>query len=109
ISESREDFSGANHPMYGRKHSEEARRKMKENRPDFSGEKNPMYGRSGENSPNWGKGKAIILIFPDGSKKEFSSITEASLWLGGSQRNYSTKTGIQKLLKGWTPKKGRWV
>lgn len=34
-----------NHPMYGRHHTEETRKKLKENHPDFSGKNHPMYGR----------------------------------------------------------------
>ena len=82
--------------LSGRKHSEEARRIMSENHADFSGEKNPAA-------------KAIILIFHDGSKKEFGTIKEASLYLGGVAENCSVAKGIQNLLKGWTPKRGRWV
>ena len=46
MSENHPDVSGENHPLYGKKHSEESKRKMSENHPDVSGEKNPMYGRS---------------------------------------------------------------
>lgn len=36
-----------NHPMYGKKHTEESRLKMKESREGmYVGEKNPMYGKS---------------------------------------------------------------
>ena len=34
-------FAGANHPMYGRKHSEETRKKMSEHHYDSSGGNNP--------------------------------------------------------------------
>ena len=81
--------TGEKNPMYGR-----------------SGEKNPMYGRSGEKNP---RAKAIILIFPNGSKKEFGTIKEASLYLGGVARNCYIAKGIQSLLKSWKPKRGRWV
>ena len=36
---------GKNHPTFGRLHSDEEKRKMKENHPDFSGENNPNYGK----------------------------------------------------------------
>ena len=48
--------TGEKHPMYGKKHTEEARRKMSENSHHLSGEKHPMYGRTGENAPMYGKG-----------------------------------------------------
>lgn len=65
--------SGENHPMFGKYHSEETRKKMKENHVDVSGENNPFYGKhhseevrnkisesragkyTGENNPNYGK------------------------------------------------------
>jgi hypothetical protein len=43
---------GENHPMYGKKHSEEAIQKMREAK---SGEKHPLYGKTGENHPTHGK------------------------------------------------------
>ena len=43
------DFSGKNHPMYGKHHSEEWKRKMR-------GENNPFYGSlAGKNNPMYGK------------------------------------------------------
>lgn len=124
-----EALSGENHPMYGKKHSEETRRKMSEaqrgkilsektrrklseankgkklseevrrkmskNHADFSGENNP-------------RAKAIILIFPDGTKKEFETIKDASLYLGGVSGNCSTAIAIHRLLKGWIPKRSKW-
>jgi group I intron endonuclease len=36
---------GKNHPMYGKHHTEEAIKKIKENRPDTSGKNHPMYGK----------------------------------------------------------------
>lgn len=52
-SERSELYSGENHPMYGKHHSEESKKKMREARikfhqehPDFMlGENNPMYGK----------------------------------------------------------------
>jgi group I intron endonuclease len=40
------NFSKENNSFYGKKHSEESKRKMSENHPDVSGENHPMYGRS---------------------------------------------------------------
>src|SRR5678816_3009880 len=43
------------HPMLGRKHSEESKRKMREGRKDISGINNPNYGKGlpGDRNPNW--------------------------------------------------------
>lgn len=93
---------GENNPMYGRenkwgKHSEETRQKMSENHAGFSGENHP-------------RAKAIILIFPDGQQKEFTTIKEASLYLGGTGKgNCYTTVGIKNLLKGIVRKRGRWL
>jgi group I intron endonuclease len=60
---------GKNHPMYGKKHSEETRLKMKEVHKDITGKNNPMYGKkhseetkkklskqkTGKNHPFYGK------------------------------------------------------
>lgn len=46
-----------NHPMYGKHHSEETKRKMRENHADVSGKNNPMYGvrLCGNKNPSFGK------------------------------------------------------
>ncbi len=45
------------HPMFGKRHSEESRKKMKEHHADFSGKNNPMYGvrLCGDKNPAFGK------------------------------------------------------
>lgn len=45
------------HPMYGKHHSEESRRKMRENHANVSGKNNPMYGvrLCGSKNPSFGK------------------------------------------------------
>ena len=45
IKENHSDISGVNHPMYGKHHSEDTKKKIRENRADLSGEKSPWYGR----------------------------------------------------------------
>ena len=39
---------GKDNPFYGKNHSNETKRKMSENRADFSGKNNPRYKRSKE-------------------------------------------------------------
>ena len=66
MSDNHADFSGEKHPMFGKHHSEETKKKMSESR---TGEKNPNFGkhfseetrkkmsesRTGEKNPNFGK------------------------------------------------------
>lgn len=40
-----EKFKGENNPFFGKKHSEETRKKMSENHADFTGENNPLKKR----------------------------------------------------------------
>jgi hypothetical protein len=40
----KDNYSNEKHPMYGKKHSEETREKIRNNREDTSGTNNPMYG-----------------------------------------------------------------
>ena len=45
IRENHADFSGENHPRFGKHHSEESREKISLNHADMSGENNPFFGR----------------------------------------------------------------
>ena len=47
-------LAGKNHPMYGKKLSEEHRKKISE-ASNHQGENNPMYGKRGELSPMYGR------------------------------------------------------
>ena len=38
-------MSGKNHPMFGKKHSEESKKKISDNHHDVSGKNNPMFGK----------------------------------------------------------------
>lgn len=55
-SKCRLNTSGENNPMFGRKHSDESKQKMRENT-NTKGENNPMFGkhRTGETSPNYNR------------------------------------------------------
>lgn len=48
-------LSGVNNPNYGKTWSAEMRRKISEHHADFSGDKNPMYGKRGVDSPMYGR------------------------------------------------------
>ena len=48
-------LSGKNNPMFGKTHTEKARRKMRKNRKDTHGKNNPMYGKKGKDNPNYGR------------------------------------------------------
>ena len=71
---------GEKHPWYGKHHTEESKRKMRENHADYNGENHPLYGKhrsketkqkisehhadvSGENNPNYGKRGELSPIF----------------------------------------------
>lgn len=73
MKENHADFSGENHPMYGKNQTEEARQKQSKSkkgkkRKPFTeetrqkqsiskiGKNNPMYGKIGELSPTWNNG-----------------------------------------------------
>lgn len=45
--------------LMGKKHTEEAKQKMRDSHPDVSGKNNPMYGLKGEDNPNTGRVKSI--------------------------------------------------
>lgn len=46
---------GKDNGFYGKHHSDETRKLMRENHADFSGENHPNYGKRGPESPNFGK------------------------------------------------------
>ncbi len=85
---------GALHPAYGKR-----------------GELHPMYGKRGKLSPMYGRkgelspvSKKVEIIFPDGSKKQYVSATDAALSLN-CDRSYL----IQLIRKNQTLTKGRFV
>lgn len=42
----KQDLRGDKNPMFGKKHSEESKEKMRQNLPNYKGENNPMFGKS---------------------------------------------------------------
>ena len=99
ISENHADFSGENHPMYNKHHTEEAKRKMSEKQ---KGEKSYWYGKKhseetkqkmskalqGENNPMYGKGKIIAQYDKQGNLiKVWNSSNEIKHKLNISQSN----------------------
>lgn len=61
-----ESLSGELNPFYGKKHTEETKKKMRENHADFNGGKNPFA-------------KEVLCI---NCNKRFSSLEEAAKWCG---------------------------
>ncbi len=71
IKENHADFKGMNHPMYGKKHTKESKRKNSESN---------KISQEGENNSNWQGGKSFE-IYP----QEFKRIRESIL----EQDNYT--------------------
>lgn len=84
ISESRKGkYCGKNSYMYGKHHSEETKRKMKENHADISGENHPFYGKFGKYSSNHVKVVCLEL------GKIYEAIIDASRDLGAHPQSIS--------------------
>lgn len=70
LSENHADFSGKNHPMYGKHHSKESREKIsnskKGNNYGYVGKNHWLYGKTGEGTPHFG------MKVSDESKKRMS-------------------------------------
>ena len=84
-------FAGENHPMYGRKHSEETKRKMSQNHRDVKRENNPFYGDhrfAGKNHPN---AKAVVCVE---TGIVYDTVSEAEKQTGVARSN------IAKQIKG---------
>lgn len=103
--ETREKLSGENNGMYGKHHSEEAKKKMSENN---SGEKNPMYGKRGALAPCYGRcGEAHPMYgkvgafkgrhHTDESKQKMSDASKAK-WLDQEYRAKNIETNKNR----WT-------
>lgn len=75
-------------PCYGRKHTEEECKKMRNNHVDMSGKNNPMYGLRGDKSPH-----AKPVYCPE-LNMTFGSITSAAEFIGRDE------SGIGACLRG---------
>ena len=87
-------YIGEKNPFYGKKHTDESIKKMKENRLDTKGENNPMYGKKhtkkslkkmkelkiGENNPFYGKFHTEeTLKKMSGEKHSHAKLTESDV------------------------------
>lgn len=64
-------LSGENNPMYHKKHTREARSKMRGHRPSLSGKNNPMYGKPGT---MLGKKQPIAGVMKSRITRSFDSL-----------------------------------
>lgn len=92
---------GENNPMFGKKpwnfgitQTEEFKEKCRQSN---SGKNNNNYGRHGKNAFNH---KEVILVFPDGTIKEFGSKLECGKYLG---YNYGGNVPIGRIIKSDDP------
>lgn len=77
---------GENNPMYGKKFSEEHRQKISDAlKGKHKGKNNPMYGKRGR-----GTSIGVATILPNGDRREYLSISEASD-MTGIDNSYLTK------------------
>lgn len=90
MSENHIDVSGKNNPMYGKKFTDEHRRKISESlKGKLVGDKNPMYGRkrSGELAGHY---KRVLQLSLDNKViREFINITEAAKATGATRQHIS--------------------
>lgn len=68
ISKNHHNVNGSNNPMFGKHHTEEAKKKMSIN---SSGDNHPMFGIRGENHC---LSKSFVIIYPDGYIKNIKGL-----------------------------------
>lgn len=92
--------TGKDNPSYGRRHSEETRKKISENHCDVSGENNPWYGKTGENNS---LSISFWAVDPDGVKHIEKGIRQfAILHNLIAQKIVRVLKGEAKHHKNWT-------
>jgi hypothetical protein len=74
ISEFRKTCTGEKASMFGKNHSQETKRKLSEFRKTCTGDKNPMFGRRGEKSPIYG------IIRDETTRKKMSEHAKSCRW-----------------------------
>jgi len=102
--ENHADLSGEKHPLYGKHHSEEARKKIsdahKGNNYGYVGENHWLYGKKGDQSPRYGKKASeesrkkmrdshIGYIMPQSQKDAISESNKGKHRSDEQKRNYS--------------------
>lgn len=116
----RRQLKGAHNPFYGRKHTEETKKRISESRKGkgarygkdnpmygkgFKGEDNPMYGKTGFKHPN---AKKYEVTYKDGSKEYLTSkqcekkfgIAFTRIRATGGELTYKKKTRNKDLYEG---------
>lgn len=93
-------WSGENHPFYGRKHTEESRKKISDK---LKGENHPLFGKhlSDETREKMSKSRDNPIISPEGI--EYSSIKAAAKEIGISRQTLS-RWIKENPEKGWKKK-----
>jgi len=100
------DQSGENNSMYGRRHTEESKAKMRRNRPNQSGPNSPMYGK-----PGWNRGQPRSEECKQKLRQSWTLERRKakSRKMSGENNPFygrrHTKETIAKIEKSWTPER----
>lgn len=88
-------MTGENNPMYGKRHTQEARDKMSRNHVDVSGENNPWYGICGEAHPVYGLHRS-----EETRAKISQALSGENHYFYGQHHSEETKKKISDAIKG---------